>query len=117
MGERTLWVKKYRDAFELLTNATMEKLQGNLKEQASILETALSVSGYDHNHQHHHHHYQTTQYDVRDRRFEDYSQSGRGDTGAMQIVNELASWIDQDGHSVWMPDFESLQGGTGHLGF
>ncbi|OKL61543.1 hypothetical protein UA08_03182 [Talaromyces atroroseus] len=45
MGERTLWVKKYRDAFELLTNATMEKLQGNLKEEAGILETALSVSG------------------------------------------------------------------------
>ncbi|EEA23057.1 hypothetical protein TMatcc_001920 [Talaromyces marneffei ATCC 18224] len=119
MGERTMWVKKYRDAFELLTNATMEKLQGNLKEQAGILETALSVSGYDHNHRHHHQHYhQATHYDdVRNRRFEEYSQSGRGDSGAMQIINELASWIDQDGHSVWMPDFESLQGGTGHLGF
>lgn len=119
MGERTLWVKKYRDAFELLANATMEKLQGNLKEQAGILETALSVSGFDNNHRHYdqHHHYQTTQYDnVRDRIFENYLQSTRGDSGAMQIVNELASWIDQDAQSVWMPDFESLQGGTGHLG-
>ncbi|KAJ5170736.1 Transcription factor [Penicillium coprophilum] len=29
MGERAAWVKKYRDAFELLVNAAMEKLQGN----------------------------------------------------------------------------------------
>ncbi|KAL2832890.1 fungal-specific transcription factor domain-containing protein [Aspergillus cavernicola] len=29
MGERATWVKKYRDAFELLVNAAMEKLQGN----------------------------------------------------------------------------------------
>ncbi|KAJ5151078.1 uncharacterized protein N7482_010330 [Penicillium canariense] len=29
MGERAEWVKKYRDAFELLVNAAMEKLQGN----------------------------------------------------------------------------------------
>ncbi|KAI9374014.1 fungal-specific transcription factor domain-containing protein [Aspergillus egyptiacus] len=29
MGERAAWVKKYRDAFELLVNAAMEKLQGS----------------------------------------------------------------------------------------
>ncbi|KAL5003438.1 fungal-specific transcription factor domain-containing protein [Aspergillus recurvatus] len=29
MGERATWVKKYRDAFELLVSAAMEKLQGN----------------------------------------------------------------------------------------
>ncbi|KAL4923252.1 putative C6 transcription factor [Aspergillus undulatus] len=29
MGERAAWVKKYRDAFELLVNAAMEKVQGN----------------------------------------------------------------------------------------
>ncbi|KAL5335964.1 fungal-specific transcription factor domain-containing protein [Aspergillus crustosus] len=29
MGERATWVKKYRDAFELLVSAAMEKLQGS----------------------------------------------------------------------------------------
>ncbi|PLB47082.1 C6 transcription factor [Aspergillus steynii IBT 23096] len=29
MGERAVWVKKYRDAFELLVNAAMEKLEVN----------------------------------------------------------------------------------------
>ena len=88
-------------------------MQGNLKEQAGIVETAWSVSGYDPTH----HPYSIPHSDGGpDREYGDHSRSGRGDPGAMRIINELASWIDQDGQSVWMPEFESLQG-VGHAGF
>ncbi|KAJ0415621.1 fungal-specific transcription factor domain-containing protein [Aspergillus carlsbadensis] len=52
MGERATWVKKYRDAFELLVNAAMEKLQGSeaaktagMAELMTAQQLGVDVSG------------------------------------------------------------------------
>ncbi|ORY69823.1 putative C6 transcription factor [Pseudomassariella vexata] len=100
MGERASWVGKYRDAFELLVNAAMEKLQsgdGRLTEKA-----AAQVSGGG---------------DGAGTRTGRETWSGQIHQGGMgeeqeawRVVAELASWIDQgEGSPVWMPDFEMLQ--------
>jgi hypothetical protein len=106
MGERAPWVRKYRDAFELLVNATMEKLQSGdsrLAETAAakvqgrgaggrankLWEAAASTAEEEH---------------------DGAKQSPGGDQEAWRVVAELANWIDQDeGSPVWMPDFETLQ--------
>jgi hypothetical protein len=84
MGERVAWVKKYRDAFELLVNATMEKLQGNSNGQGGIVDMAQQFGGPSEN-------------------------AAWEDNDAMKMVQELAGWIDQAGQThVWMPDFNAL---------
>ncbi|KAJ3562324.1 hypothetical protein NPX13_g8605 [Xylaria arbuscula] len=96
MGERAPWVKKYRDAFEVLVNATMEKLENgvnNLAETAAVQMRNVTNSNTD---------FTTEQFD----------NLGDGDEGgdAWKVVAELANWIDQpEGSLVWMPDFELLQ--------
>ncbi|ETS83405.1 hypothetical protein PFICI_05281 [Pestalotiopsis fici W106-1] len=95
MGERAPWVRKYRDAFELLVNATMEKLQsgdGRLAETAAAQVNAASSNKV------------WTPTDGASK------PSPGGDQEAWRVVAELANWIDQDeGSPVWMPDFETLQ--------
>lgn len=44
MGERAAWVKKYRDAFELLVNAAMEKLQGNEAAKTAGMAELMSMT-------------------------------------------------------------------------
>ncbi|CAJ2506908.1 Uu.00g080940.m01.CDS01 [Anthostomella pinea] len=102
MGERAPWVRKYRDAFELLVNATMEKLQSGVN---SLAETAAGQmrsvvanngsNGSNNN----------------GVSAEGLERGADGDEGgAWRVVAELASWIDQpEGSPVWMPDFEMLQ--------
>lgn len=94
MGERAPWVRKYRDAFELLVNATMDKLQsgdGRLAETAAAQVHAKTNQGW-------------TPADS------STDMSPGGDEEAWRVVAELANWIDQEeGSPVWMPDFETLQ--------
>ncbi|KAI0526635.1 fungal-specific transcription factor domain-containing protein [Xylaria bambusicola] len=95
MGERAPWVKKYRDAFEVLVNATMEKLENgvnNLAETAAVQMRNVTNSNTD---------FTTEQFD-------NLADGEEGD--AWKVVAELANWIDQpEGSLVWMPDFELLQ--------
>ncbi|KXH29441.1 chitin deacetylase 1 [Colletotrichum salicis] len=127
MGERAPWVRKYRDAFEVLVNAAMEKLQDNeagLAEMASAQMragkapcAAESLGGQNH--------------DIRgnetgthpaDSASDQFFMSEDGGIavgefeGAWPMVAELANWIDQDtegGSPVWMPNFELLQSLSG----
>ncbi|KAI1742493.1 fungal-specific transcription factor domain-containing protein [Xylaria scruposa] len=95
MGERAPWVKKYRDAFEVLVNATMEKLENgvnNLAETAAVQMRNVTNNNAE---------FTTEQFD--------YLAEGEGGD-AWKVVAELANWIDQpEGSLVWMPDFELLQ--------
>ncbi|KAI0541488.1 fungal-specific transcription factor domain-containing protein [Xylaria digitata] len=95
MGERAPWVKKYRDAFEVLVNATMEKLENgvnNLAETAAVQMRNVTNSNAD---------FATEQFD---------NLADGEDGDAWKVVAELANWIDQpEGSLVWMPDFELLQ--------
>ena len=96
MGERAPWVKKYRGAFEVLVNATMEKLENgvnNLAETAAVQMRNVTNSNTD---------FTTEQFD----NLADGEEGG----DAWKVVAELANWIDQpEGSLVWMPDFELLQ--------
>lgn len=125
MGERAAWVKKYRDAFELLVNAAMEKLQGNeTARNAGMAElmtaqygvnwsstTAPGMSGSD--------------------KFPPVNPTGLApDTAgatpqpqgcpdddsehAVRMALQLAPWIDQDeSDPLWVPDFETLESLSG----
>lgn len=131
MGERAPWVRKYRDAFELLVNATMEKLESgysNLAETAAANcgMTPLPGGGGGTQNGGDMHGQNGPGGGVS-------SGAGGGGSGvgvdnvmglndgqgvehlpgsedAWRVVAELTSWIDQsNGSPVWMPDFESLQ--------
>ncbi|KAJ5990786.1 hypothetical protein N7522_010993 [Penicillium canescens] len=121
MGERAAWVKKYRDAFELLVNATMEKLQGNeTARNAGMAELMTAQHGINWN---------TT---VPSMSGSDKSppvnpnglpldagitpQVGAPDDSehAVRMALQLAPWIDQDeSDPLWMPDFETLENLSG----
>ncbi|KAK8091952.1 Chitin deacetylase 1 [Apiospora hydei] len=136
MGERAPWVRKYRDAFELLVNAAMEKLQqrsngnsvggGGAEEvfaqvgEAAAAEQKSNPAGASDD-------VDVTidpqiiaastiapdqgQHQQHQRSILSQMSPGGDDHEAWRVVAELASWIDQDKeHSpVWMPDFETLQ--------
>ncbi|KAI1189649.1 fungal-specific transcription factor domain-containing protein [Nemania serpens] len=95
MGERAPWVKKYRDAFEVLVNATMEKLENgvtNLAETAAVQMRNVTNNNAE----------------FTAEQFDNLAEGEDGD--AWKVVAELANWIDQpEGSLVWMPDFELLQ--------
>ncbi|OKL60998.1 hypothetical protein UA08_03670 [Talaromyces atroroseus] len=46
MTERAPWVKRYRDTFELMVNAAMEKLQGNEAARTSGMAGMMAAQGY-----------------------------------------------------------------------
>lgn len=134
MGERAPWVRKYRDAFELLVTAAMDKLEGG-EAAVSLARTAAancgiapssSSSGLP----------ETSmggltaeQRKDGEGRRRNVHMAGRPEAmlqglseqmqmagsavateDAWRVVAELTSWIEQDDSSpVWMPDFESLQ--------
>jgi hypothetical protein len=95
MGERAPWVKKYRDAFEVLVNATMEKLENGLN---NLVETAaVQMRNVTNNNA-----------EVNTENLDSLAEGEDGD--AWKVVAELANWIDQpEGSLLWMPDFELLQ--------
>jgi hypothetical protein len=122
MGERAAWVKKYRDAFELLVNAAMEKLQGDESARnAGIAELMTAQYGVNWN----------TNSAVPgmsgSERFPPVNPTGLApDVGvpqaapgdesehAVRMALQLAPWIDQDeSDPLWMPDFETLENSSG----
>lgn len=85
MSERASWVAKYRDAFEILVDAAMEKLQ---RGETNLCETAAAQV--QHNQMPNN---QTNE-----------------SVGTWRMVEELATWIDQgQGSPIWMPAFDDLQ--------
>ncbi|KAL0944823.1 C6 transcription factor [Colletotrichum truncatum] len=124
MSERAPWVRKYRDTFEVLVNAAMEKLQdgeSGLAEMASAQMRAGrpgDVGTYDQGPE------ASEQRETGQTTGDNFDQflGADGDPGiavgefegAWPMVAELANWIDQDGGSpVWMPNFELLQSLSG----
>ncbi|KAL4889750.1 fungal-specific transcription factor domain-containing protein [Aspergillus ambiguus] len=123
MGERAAWVKKYRDAFELLVNAAMEKLEGNAAAKnvgmaelmaaqrpagASTFKDPLSASaaaaptaeGL------------TTGSPAHTQPPHDPAGQDHG----VRMALQLAPWIDLEEDSpFWMPDFETLESLSGNL--
>lgn len=115
MGERAPWVRKFRDAFEMLVNAAMEKLQNG---DSRLSEMAAAAQGQP----------KTTiestsvnlQYGPAASTNDFNRESSIGgrvmndQDDAWRMVIELANWIDQEeGSAVWMPDFELLQNLSG----
>lgn len=120
MGERASWVKKYRDAFELLVNAAMEKLQGNETVGMAELMTA----------QHSGMNFVKTAPAMMDREDIPRASEAGGPPGTesatqaqpeshehgVRMAMQLAPWIDQgDKSPLWMPDFETLESLSGTL--
>lgn len=129
MGERAPWVRKYRDAFELLVNATMEKLQsgdGRLAETAAAKvhrrraprqgqdgaggAAGAGAAGADGGAGAGTDKTWEAAASAEGEGPESAKTSPGGDQEAWRVVAELATWIDQEeGSPVWMPDFETLQ--------
>ncbi|KAI3150937.1 transcriptional regulator family: Fungal Specific TF [Penicillium roqueforti] len=125
MGERAAWVKKYRDAFELLVNAAMEKLQGNeTARNAGMAELMTAQYGINWN--------STTAPGMSGSdKFPPVNPTGLApDTAgatpqpqgcpaddsehAVRMALQLAPWIDQDeSDPLWVPDFETLENFSG----
>ncbi|KAJ5486444.1 hypothetical protein N7530_000744 [Penicillium desertorum] len=119
MSERAAWVKKYRDAFELLVNAAMEKLQGNeTARNAGMAELMTAQYGVNWN-----------LYYCSCDKFPPVNPTGLapdtvgatpqgcpGDDSehAVRMALQLAPWIDQDeSDPLWVPDFETLENLSG----
>lgn len=132
MGERAAWVKKYRDAFELLVNAAMEKLEGNENTKAAGMAELMTAQ-----------HNQCTNA-VPDNTTTFGMPKNEGITASnmptenpiglmpepalggvtqqqmdsnyygVRMALHLAPWIDLDADSpFWMPDFETLENLSG----
>lgn len=125
MGERAAWVKKYRDAFELLVNAAMEKLQGN--DTAKAVGMAELMTAQQHGGVNFTNPIPTiiNPADIppangsgipgTDPGPQTQSQPESHDHG-VRMALQLAPWIDQGEKSpLWMPDFETLEGLSGTL--
>ncbi|OOF92388.1 hypothetical protein ASPCADRAFT_210256 [Aspergillus carbonarius ITEM 5010] len=120
MGERAEWVKKYRDAFELLVNAAMEKLEGNnasKKVGMAELMTAQHSGGTNAGMFRDHHPRSNSNPagvapDMNPAAQADPTSQDHGVRMALQI----APWIDLEEDSpFWMPDFETLETLSGGL--
>ncbi|KAE8149477.1 C6 transcription factor [Aspergillus avenaceus] len=117
MGERATWVKKYRDAFELLVGATMEKLErSDVTKKVGMAEImtaqhsgagTLGATGPVRE-------YPTTGPGVPD--VNPVQTEPTSQDHGVRMAFELAPWIDleEDG-PFWMPDFETLESLTGNF--
>lgn len=116
MGERAAWVKKYRDAFELLINAAMEKLQGNEAARNAGMAELMTA-------QHGGVPIQNTDPGMPSgEKFPPANPTGLApetsggsypadeSDHAVRMALQLAPWIEQDeSDPVWMPDFQTLE--------
>ncbi|KAJ9144260.1 C6 transcription factor [Pleurostoma richardsiae] len=118
MGERAPWVRKYRDAFEVLVDAAMEKLRSGESSLADMVAVAQSQAqargggGPERASQPAVDHATMEGPVLGGGRGSDGNWADGGEGGDVwRLVNELANWIDQDQETtpVWMPDFEALQ--------
>ncbi|KAE8410656.1 major facilitator superfamily domain-containing protein [Aspergillus pseudocaelatus] len=117
MGERAAWVKKYRDAFELLVNAAMEKLEGSdTAKEVGMAELMTAQHG-------------SANPQNTGSMSKEYPATGPGmpDVNSVQMdptaqdhgvrmAFQLAPWIDlEEDCPFWMPDFETLESLSGNL--
>lgn len=123
MGERAAWVKKYRDAFELLVNAAMEKLQGNgTARNTSMAELMTAqhggpslnaaVPGMSSGEKFP----LANPTGLAPETTETASSTNPADDTdhAVRMALQLAPWIDQaESDPLWMPDFETLENLSG----
>jgi hypothetical protein len=117
MGERATWVKKYRDAFEMLVNAAMEKLEGNSEAAKKVGMAELMTAqhgGANPNLQ------STTPGTFKEYPTTDPNTAGPTNPPAhdhgVRMAFQLAPWIDlEEDCPFWMPDFETLEGFSGNL--
>lgn len=132
MGERAAWVKKYRDAFELLVNAAMEKLEGNENTKAAGMAELMTAQ---HNQCTNAVPDNTTAFGmpkndgipasniptanpiglVPEPALGGVSQQQMNSSYyGVRMALHLAPWIDVDADSpFWMPDFETLENLSG----
>jgi hypothetical protein len=124
MGERAAWVKKYRDAFELLVGAAMEKLEGNdagkkvgmaelmtaqrggmpgmFRAQSVAAGPMPPTTG-------------QPSYQQQPQPPPEQSIDPTQDHG-VRMAMQLAPWIDLEEDTLfWMPDFETLESLSGNL--
>ncbi|KAE8383334.1 hypothetical protein BDV26DRAFT_277281 [Aspergillus bertholletiae] len=119
MGERAAWVKKYRDAFELLVNAAMEKLEGSdTAKKVGMAELMTAQHGSANN---------PRNAASTSKEYPATTNLGVPDVNAVQVdptaqdhgvrmAFQLAPWIDlEEDCPFWMPDFETLEGFSGNL--
>ncbi|KAE8329340.1 hypothetical protein BDV39DRAFT_191548 [Aspergillus sergii] len=117
MGERAAWVKKYRDAFELLVNAAMEKLEGSdaaKKVGMAELMTAQHGSANPRNTASMSKEYPTTGPSMPD--VDSVQMDPAAQDHGVRMAFQLAPWIDlEEDCPFWMPDFETLESLSGNL--
>ncbi|KAJ5102971.1 hypothetical protein N7532_003500 [Penicillium argentinense] len=125
MGERAAWVKKYRDAFELLVNAAMEKLQGNetarsagmaelMTAQHGTASSNATMPGISSSERLHAENPTGLAPDTADLGAQPYPDEDSGH--AVRMALQLAPWIDQNqSDPLWMPDFETLESLSGNF--
>ncbi|PLB42450.1 putative C6 transcription factor [Aspergillus candidus] len=111
MGERASWVKKYRDAFELLVNAAMEKLDAatgpasDPAKKPSMTELMMATSS------------SSSINEPSGPAPSSMSADPHSQDHGVRMAFELAPWIDlaEEGGPFWMPDFETLEGLSGEF--
>ncbi|KAJ5888760.1 hypothetical protein N7495_008801 [Penicillium taxi] len=117
MGERAAWVKKYRDAFEILVNAAMEKLQGNeMARSAGMAELMAARHGVASMNNPETDMLNAERYlPANPIGFAPDAASSYSDNGhAVRMALQLAPWIDQaESDPLWIPDFEILENVAG----
>lgn len=115
MAERTGWVKRYRDAFDLLVTATMKKLEGGagdgtILEATAAIATAGIPSDFGQDGWSSANGSTNLFGTVTDNDLTNTTNAESDNTEAMALINELANWLDNCGSSpAWMPDFETLE--------
>ena len=118
MSERAPWVRKYRDAFEFLADAAMEKLrsgESSLAEMVNVAQTQTQRGTYDTSHVENVAGMDSmggsTLHSGPESAFSGNNALGEDADNVWRLVSELANWIDQDQDAtpVWMPNFEAMQ--------
>ncbi|KAH1498025.1 hypothetical protein KXV92_004586 [Aspergillus fumigatus] len=117
MGERATWVKKYRDAFEMLANAAMEKLEGNSEAAKKVGMAELMTAQ--------HGGANPNLRSTTPGTFTEYPATNPNTAGpanapaqdhGVRMAFQLAPWIDlEEDCPFWMPDFETLEGFSGSI--
>ena len=127
MGERASWVKKYRDAFELLVNAAMEKLDAATStttttttttgaattngpasdpaKKPSMTELMMATSSSS----------TTTTAEPSAPALSSMNVDPNSQDHGVRMAFELAPWIDlaEEDAPFWMPDFQTLESLSG----
>lgn len=130
MSDRADWVKKYRDAFEMLVNATMEKVEqetqiaqkqpsathhtsmlGQVGAHSAFAPDCNIMVGYQQGLEKESCTLPNGGHFAGNPVPSPLSDNQSRDNEALRLVDELADWIQQNQEDpVWMPEFEVLEG-------